>query len=108
MHLSFAHIACANPGRLINRLCKHWGHKFPVELDDALGRIECVAVRMNPSTWSTPTAACALTAAGPPTVISTWPPSTMVIAGPPPVLCTARIFSLKACRNISTGRCSAP
>ncbi len=40
MHLSFAHIACANPGRLINRLCKHWGHKFPVELDDALGRIE--------------------------------------------------------------------
>jgi RHS repeat-associated protein len=31
---------------------------------DALGRIECVAVRMNPSTWSTPTAACALTAAG--------------------------------------------
>ncbi|WP_421684560.1 DUF2218 domain-containing protein [Stutzerimonas urumqiensis] len=40
MHMSHALIASENPNRLINRLCKHWGHKFPVHLGENEGRIE--------------------------------------------------------------------
>lgn len=29
-----------NAQRLINRLCKHWGHRFPVHLHDEGGDIE--------------------------------------------------------------------
>lgn len=27
-----ANVSCQDPARLIRRLCKHWGHKFPVEM----------------------------------------------------------------------------
>lgn len=29
-----------NPQRLVSRLCKHWGHRFPVHLHDEGGDIE--------------------------------------------------------------------
>lgn len=35
-----ATVATENPSRLINRLCKHWGHKFPVQHDEKKGEIE--------------------------------------------------------------------
>lgn len=35
-----ATVATENPSRLINRLCKHWGHKFPVQHDEQKGEIE--------------------------------------------------------------------
>lgn len=35
-----ATVATATPSRLINRLCKHWGHKFPVRHDEHEGEIE--------------------------------------------------------------------
>jgi len=35
-----ATVATKNPSRLINRLCKHWGHKFPVQHDEQKGEIE--------------------------------------------------------------------
>lgn len=38
--LSTATIATIEPARIIARLCKHWGHKFPVSHDDTQGRIE--------------------------------------------------------------------
>lgn len=38
--LSTAIITTVEPARIILRLCKHWGHKFPVSYDDAQGRIE--------------------------------------------------------------------
>ncbi|MDT3709872.1 MAG: DUF2218 domain-containing protein [Pseudomonadaceae bacterium] len=34
-----ATVATANPSRLINRLCKHWAHKFPVRHDEQGGEI---------------------------------------------------------------------
>ncbi|HRO59042.1 MAG TPA: DUF2218 domain-containing protein [Burkholderiaceae bacterium] len=34
-----AHVPTANPARLMRLLCKHWGHKFPVELDERQGAI---------------------------------------------------------------------
>ncbi|MBV2206270.1 MAG: DUF2218 domain-containing protein, partial [Pseudomonas sp.] len=34
-----ATVATANPSRLINRLCKHWAHKFPVRHDEQSGEI---------------------------------------------------------------------
>lgn len=37
---SVATVATENPSRLINRLCKHWGHKFPVRHDEREGEIE--------------------------------------------------------------------
>lgn len=36
---SAATVATANPSRLINRLCKHWAHKFPVRHDEQGGEI---------------------------------------------------------------------
>ena len=30
----------AEPARIILRLCKHWGHKWPVQYDEQHGRIE--------------------------------------------------------------------
>lgn len=38
--VSIATIATVEPARIILRLCKHWGHKFPVSYDDTQGRIE--------------------------------------------------------------------
>ena len=38
--ISTATITTVEPARIILRLCKHWGHKFPVAYDDAQGRIE--------------------------------------------------------------------
>ena len=40
MLVSTAQIATENPQRLITRLCKHWGHKFPVSHDERQGEIE--------------------------------------------------------------------
>lgn len=40
MSMSSADIATGNPTRLITRLCKHWGHNFPVRYDDSQGEIE--------------------------------------------------------------------
>ncbi|WP_028237931.1 DUF2218 domain-containing protein [Stutzerimonas azotifigens] len=37
---SNATVSTANSQRLVNRLCKHWGHKFPVHLHDEGGDIE--------------------------------------------------------------------
>lgn len=36
---SAATVATAAPSRLINRLCKHWGHRFPVRHDEQAGEI---------------------------------------------------------------------
>lgn len=38
--VSTATITTVEPSRIILRLCKHWGHKFPVAYDDVQGRIE--------------------------------------------------------------------
>lgn len=40
MLVSTAQIQTSDPQRLMKRLCKHWGHKFPVELDEYQGSIE--------------------------------------------------------------------
>ena len=37
---STAAIRTEQPERLMKRLCKHWGHKFPVETGDGQGSIE--------------------------------------------------------------------
>lgn len=37
---SVATIATAEPARIILRLCKHWGHKFAVSLDERQGRVD--------------------------------------------------------------------
>ena len=38
--IATATITTVEPARIILRLCKHWGHKFPVSYDDAQGRVE--------------------------------------------------------------------
>jgi hypothetical protein len=40
MPVSTTSVTTENPGRIINRLCKHWGHKFPVSFDTEQGSIE--------------------------------------------------------------------
>ena len=40
MLVSFARVVIDNPGRLITRLCKHWGHKFPVSFEELQGEIQ--------------------------------------------------------------------
>lgn len=40
MLTSTAQIQTQNAQRLMKRLCKHWGHKFPVTLDEQQGEIE--------------------------------------------------------------------
>jgi hypothetical protein len=37
---SSARIKANNPPRLILRLCKHWGHKFPVSFDERQGDVQ--------------------------------------------------------------------
>ncbi len=37
---SSARIKANNPTRLILRLCKHWGHKFPVSFDERQGDVQ--------------------------------------------------------------------
>ena len=39
MTVSEAYVTCANPARLMTRLCKHWSHKFNVELGEANGSV---------------------------------------------------------------------
>jgi hypothetical protein len=39
MPSSIANITSVNPGRLIRRLCKHWGHKFDVTYDEHHGEV---------------------------------------------------------------------
>ena len=39
MTASTARIATTMPGVLIRRLCKHWGHKFPVTYDEQHGDV---------------------------------------------------------------------
>ncbi len=39
MKLSRADIPTQNAVSLLRKLCRHWGHKFPVEFDDAHGKI---------------------------------------------------------------------
>ena len=40
MYRSQSRITASNPSRLIKRLCNHWRHKFPVQLDEQGGDIE--------------------------------------------------------------------
>lgn len=40
MLTSSAHIQTQDPQRLMNRLCKHWGHKLPVTLEAQQAEIE--------------------------------------------------------------------
>ena len=40
MYRSQSRIMASNPSRLIKRLCNHWRHKFPVQLDEQGGDIE--------------------------------------------------------------------
>ncbi|MFJ4089648.1 DUF2218 domain-containing protein [Pseudomonas psychrophila] len=40
MFVSTAQIATDNLQRLITRLCKHWGHKFPVSFEALQGEIQ--------------------------------------------------------------------
>lgn len=39
MPSSVSRINSVNPGRLIRRLCKHWGHKFDVTYDEHHGEV---------------------------------------------------------------------
>lgn len=40
MSASHCLVETTNPSRLITRLCKHWGHKFPVRHDEQEGDIQ--------------------------------------------------------------------
>ncbi len=40
MQLSEAAVSTEKGSGYLKQLCRHWGHKFPVEFDDAHGRIE--------------------------------------------------------------------
>jgi hypothetical protein len=40
MTISSARVATNIPGALIRRLCKHWGHKFPVSYDEHHGDVQ--------------------------------------------------------------------
>jgi len=39
MMICEAYVACANPVRLMTRLCRHWSHKFNVELGEGHGSV---------------------------------------------------------------------
>jgi hypothetical protein len=39
MAKSVAHVATRSASRYLQQLCKHWGHKFPVEFDPRHGVI---------------------------------------------------------------------
>lgn len=39
MLISKAFITTEDPARVMRRLCKHWSHKFPVELDEHRGLV---------------------------------------------------------------------
>lgn len=40
MTVSEAFVTCANPARLMTRLCRHWSHKFNVEVDEGHGSVD--------------------------------------------------------------------
>lgn len=44
MQLSEAAVSTEKAGSYMKQLCRHWGHRFPVEFDDAHGRIEMPAM----------------------------------------------------------------
>lgn len=39
MTTSEAYVTCTNPARLMTRLCRHWSHKFNVELGEDNGSV---------------------------------------------------------------------
>lgn len=39
MTMCEAYVTCANPVRLMTRLCRHWSHKFEVQLDEGQGSV---------------------------------------------------------------------
>ncbi|MGG5870805.1 DUF2218 domain-containing protein [Pseudomonas peli] len=39
MTVSEAYVSCANPVRLMTRLCRHWSHKFNVQLAEGHGSV---------------------------------------------------------------------
>ncbi len=39
MTISEAFVTCTNPARLMTRLCRHWSHKFNVELGEDHGSV---------------------------------------------------------------------
>ncbi len=39
MAISVAHVPTASASRYLQQLCKHWGHKYPVEFDPKHGVI---------------------------------------------------------------------
>ena len=45
MKISSAEVKTANAASYMKQICRHWGHKFPVEFDDAAGRIELPQAR---------------------------------------------------------------
>lgn len=51
MFRSTSHVRTESAARYVNRLCKHWGHKFEVELTPSAAS----------STSATPTASCSPT-----------------------------------------------
>jgi uncharacterized protein len=47
MHTINGEAATANASRIIKRICKHWGHKYPVEVDEVSGKIQLNDVQVN-------------------------------------------------------------
>ena len=47
MHVIKGEAATANASRIIRRICKHWGHKYPVQVDDHSGVIQLNDVRVS-------------------------------------------------------------
>jgi hypothetical protein len=43
MAVATCRVTTAHASRYLQQLCKHWGHKFPVEFTPANGRIEMSA-----------------------------------------------------------------
>ncbi len=43
MTVALAKVPTAHAGRYLQQLCKHWGHKYPVEFTPEHGRIEMSA-----------------------------------------------------------------
>jgi uncharacterized protein len=47
MHTLSGTAATPDASRIIRRICKHWGHKYPVQCDDAAGVIQLGDVRVS-------------------------------------------------------------
>jgi uncharacterized protein len=46
MHTFTGEAATTDASRIMRRLCKHWGHKYPVECNDTRGVIQLNDVRV--------------------------------------------------------------